>query len=130
MKFGEIIDYMMENEIVSTIKTNDGKIFITGEMHKPIPSIPDSDSLYMLMITHHTGSIIYKVLELSKSDWEDVNHSTESQTIPEKEYRYLSYIYEDAFGDIKTSPKEFNSIANVSKRCKYKNESVIMIELH
>ena len=26
MKFGEIIDYMMENEIVSTIKTNDGKI--------------------------------------------------------------------------------------------------------
>ena len=30
MKFGEIIDYMMENEIVSTIKTNDGKIIITG----------------------------------------------------------------------------------------------------
>ena len=93
MKFGEIIDYIMENEIVSTIKTNDGKIFITGEMHKPIPGISNSDSLYMLMITHHTGSIIYKVLELSKSDWEDVNHSTESQTIPEKEYHYLSYIY-------------------------------------
>ena len=130
MKFGEIIDYMMENEIVSTIKTNDGKIFITGEMHEPIPCIPDSDSLYMLMITHHTGSIIYKVLELSKSDWEDVNHSTESQTRPEKEYHYLSYIYEDVHGNIKTSPKKFNSVANISERCKYNNENIITIELH
>ena len=130
MKFGEIIDYMMENEIVSTIKTNDGKIIITGKMNEPHPDIPNSDSLYMLMITHHTGSIIYKVLELSKSDWGDVNYSTENQTKPEEEYRYLSYIYEDAFGDIKTSPKEFNSIANISKRCKYNNENIIMIELH
>ena len=130
MKFGEIIDYMMENEIVSTIKTNDGKIIIRGEMHEPHPDIPNSNSLYMLTITHITGAIIYKVLELSKPNWEDVNYSTESQTKPEEKYRYLSYIYEDAFGDIKTSPKEFNSIANISKRCKYKNESVIMIELH
>ena len=130
MKLGEIIDYMMENEIVSTIKTNDGKIIITGEMHEPIPGIPDSNSLYMLTITHNTGAIIYKVLELSKPNWEDVNYSTESQTKPEEEYRYLSYIYEDTFGDIKTSPKEFNSIANISKRCKYKNENIIMIELH
>ena len=130
MKFGEIIDYMMENEIVSTIKTNDGKIFITGEMHKPIPGISNSDSLYMLMITHHTGSIIYKVLELSKSDWEDVNHSTESQTIPEKEYHYLSYIYEDVFGERKTSVKEFNSIANIKRRCQYEGSSIVMIELH
>ena len=130
MKLGEIIDYMMENEIVSTIKTNDGKIFITGEMHEPIPGIPDSDSLYMLMITHHTGSIIYKVLELSKSDWEDVNYSTESQTIPEKEYRYLSYIYEDVFGERKTSVKEFNSIANIKRRCQYEGSSIVMIELH
>ena len=30
MKFGEIIDYMMENEIVSTIKTNDGKLLLEG----------------------------------------------------------------------------------------------------
>ena len=130
MKLGEIIDYMMENEIVSTIKTNDGKIIITGEMHGPHSDIPDSNSLYMLTITHHTGPIIYKVLELSKPDWEDVNQSTESQTKPEEEYRYLSYICEDAFGDVKTSPKEFNSIANISKRCKYKNENIIMIELH
>lgn len=130
MKFGEIIDYMMENEIVSTIKTNDGKIFITGEMHEPIPGIPDSDSLYMLMITHHTGSIIYKVLELSKSDWEDVNQSTESQTIPEKEYRYLSYIYEDVFGERKTSVKEFNSVANIKRRCQYEGSNIVMIELH
>src|SRR5699024_1005593 len=87
MEFGEIIDYMMENEIVSTIKTNDGKIIITGEIHRPHPDIPNSNSLYMLTITHHTGSIIYKVLELSKPDWEDVNQSTESQTKPEEEYR-------------------------------------------
>ena len=73
MKFGEIIDYMMENEIVSTIKTNDGKIIITGEIHRPHPDIPNSNSLYMLTITHHTGVIIYKVLELSKPNWEDVN---------------------------------------------------------
>ena len=31
MKFGEIIDYMMENEIVSTIKTNDGKLLLQGK---------------------------------------------------------------------------------------------------
>src|SRR5699024_4396630 len=130
MKLGKIIDYMMENEVVSTIKTNDGKIIITGEIHRPHPDIPNNNSLYMLTITHHTGAIIYKVLELSKSDWEDVNHSIESQTKPEEEYRCLSYIYEDVFGNIKTSPKEFNSVANISKRCKYKNESVIMIELH
>ena len=78
MKFGEIIDYMMENEIVSTIKTNDGKIIITGEMHGPHPDIPNSNSLYMLTITHNTGAIIYKVLELSKPNWKDVNYSTES----------------------------------------------------
>ena len=130
MKLGEIIDYMMENEIVSAIKTNDGNVIINGEIHRPHPDIPNSNSLYMLTITHHTGAIIYKVLELSKPDWERFNHSTESQTKPEEEYRYLSYIYENAFGDVKTSPKEFNSIANISKRCKYKNENIIMIELH
>ena len=130
MKFGEIIDYMMENEIVSTIKTNDGKIIITGEMHEPIPDIPNSNTLYMLTITHNTAVITYKVLELSKPDWERINHSMDRKTKPEEHYRYLSYIYEDAFGDIKTSPKEFNSIANISKRCKYKNENIIMIELH
>ena len=93
MKFGEIIDYMMENEIVSTIKTNDGKIIITGEMHGPHPDIPNSNSLYMLTITHDTGAIIYKVLELSKPNWEDVNHSTESQTRPEKNIIiYLIYM--------------------------------------
>ena len=130
MKLGETIDYMMENEIVSTIKTNDGNVIINGEMHGCHSDIPNSNTLYMLTITLNTAVITYKVLELSKPDWEDVNYSTESQTKPEEEYRYLSYIYEDAFGDIKTSPKEFNSIANISKRCKYKNESVIMIELH
>ena len=130
MKLGEIIDYMMENEIVSTIKTNDGNIIINGKMHGRHSNIPNSNTLYMLTITLNTAVITYKVLELSKPDWEDVNQSTESQTKPEEHYRYLSYIYEDAFGDIKTSPKEFNSIANISKRCKYKNESVIMIELH
>ena len=130
MKLGEIIDYMMENEIVSTIKTNDGKTFITGEMHGCHSDIPNSNTLYILVIALDTGAITYKILELSKPDWEDVNYSTESQTKPEEEYRYLSYIYEDTFGDIKTSLKEFNSIANISKRCKYKNESIIMIELH
>ena len=130
MKLGEIIDYMMENEIVSTIKTNDGNVIINGEIHRPHPDIPNSNTLYMLVIALNTGSITYKVLELSKPDWERINHSMDRKTKPEEEYRYLSYIYEDAFGDVKTSPKEFNSIANISKRCKYKNESVIMIELH
>ena len=130
MKLGEIIDYMMENEIVSTIKTNDGNVIINGEMHGRLSNIPNSNSLYMLTITHHTGAIIYKVLELSKPNWEDVNYSTESQTKPEEEYRYLSYIYEDAFGDVKTSPKEFNSIANIDRRCKYNGITLIMINLH
>src|SRR5699024_7621047 len=130
MKCGEIIDYMMENEIVSTIKTNDGNVIINGEMHGPHPDIPDSNSLYMLTITHNTGAIIYKVLELSKPNWEDVNYSTESQTKPEEEYRCLSYIYEDVFGNIKTSPKEFNSVANIDRRCKYNGNTLIMINLH
>ena len=130
MKLGETIDYMMENEIVSTIKTNDGKTFITGEMHGCHSDIPNSNTLYILVIALDTGAITYKILELSKPDWERFNHSMDSQIKPEEEYRYLSYIYEDAFGDIKTSPKEFNSIANISKRCKYKNENIIMIELH
>ena len=130
MKFGEIIDYMMENEIVSTIKTNDGNVIINGEMHGCHSDIPNSNTLYMLTITLNTAVITYKVLELSKPNWERINHSMDRKTKPEEEYRYLSYIYEDAFGDIKTSPKEFNSIANISKRCKYKNENIIMIELH
>ena len=130
MKLGETIDYMMENEIVSTIKTNDGNVIINGEMHGCHSDIPNSNTLYMLTITLNTAVITYKVLELSKPDWERINHSMDRKTKPEEEYRYLSYIYEDAFGDVKTSPKEFNSIANISKRCKYKNESIIMIELH
>ena len=69
MKLGEIIDYMMENEIVSTIKTNDGNIIINGKMHGRHSNIPNSNTLYMLTITHHTGAIIYKVLELSKPNW-------------------------------------------------------------
>ena len=40
MKLGEIIDYMMENEIVSTIKTNDGNVIINGEMHGRHSNIP------------------------------------------------------------------------------------------
>ena len=83
MKLGEIIDYMMENEIVSTIKTNDGNVIINGEMHGPHPDIPNSNTLYMLVIALNTGAITYKILELSKSDWETFNYSTERQTKPE-----------------------------------------------
>lgn len=129
MKFGEIIDYMMENEIVSTIKTNDGKAIIEGEKYTHA-DITNSKSLYMLTVTCSTGVVSYQILELSKLDWEKVNHSTESQTTPEKEYRYLSYIYEDVFGKIKTSPKEFNSVANIKRRCQYEGSSIVMIELH
>ena len=130
MKLGEIIDYMMENEIVSTIKTNDGNVIINGEMHGRHSNIPNSNTLYMLTITLNTAVITYKVLELSKPDWEDVNQSTESQTKPEEEYRYLSYIYEDVFGNIKTSPREFNSVANIDRRCKHNGVTLIMINLH
>ena len=130
MKFGEIIDYMMENEIVSTIKTNDGKIIITGEMHEPIPGIPDSNSLYMLTITHDTGAITYKVLELSKPNWEDVNHSTENELNLDTTYRDLSYEYEDVFGEHKISVKEFNSVTNINRRCKYNGDKLIIINSH
>lgn len=130
MKFGEMIDYMMENEIVSTIKTNDGKIIITGEMHGPHPDIPNSNSLYMLTITHNTGAIIYKVLELSKPNWEDVNHSTENKPNLDTTYRDLSYEYEDVFGEHKISVKEFNSVANIDRRCKYNGDKLITINFH
>lgn len=78
MKLGEIIDYMMENEIVSTIKTNDGNVIINGEMHGRHSNIPNSNTLYMLTITFNTAVITYKVLELSKPDWDRINHSMEN----------------------------------------------------
>lgn len=130
MKLGETIDYMMENEIVSTIKTNDGNVIINGEMHGPHPDIPDSNALYMLVIALNTGAITYKILELSKSNWERVSHSMDKQTKPEEYYRYLSYEYEDTFGNRKTSPREFNSVANIDRRCKYNKNTLIMINLH
>ena len=130
MKLGETIDYMMENEIVSTIKTNDGNVIINGEMHGCHSDIPDSNTLYMLVIALNTGAITYKILELSKPDWERVNHSMDRQTKPEEYYRYLSYEYEDTFGNRKTSPREFNSVANIDRRCKYNGNTLIMINLH
>lgn len=130
MKFGEITDYMMDNEIVSTIKTNDGKIIIRGEMHGPHPDISNSNSLYMLTITHDTGAITYKVLELSKPNWEDVNYSIENKLSPDTMYRNLSYEYVNVFGERKTSVREFNSIANIDRRCKYNGDNLIMINLH
>ena len=130
MKLGEVIDYMMENEIVSTIKTNDGNVIINGEMHGRHSNIPNSNTLYMLTITLNTAVITYKVLELSKPDWERVNHSMNRQTKPEEYYRCLSYEYEDTFGNRKTSPREFNSVANIDRRCKYNGNTLIMINLH
>lgn len=79
MKFGETIDYMMENEIVSTIKTNDGNVIINGEMHGCHSDILDSNTLYMLVIALNTGVITYKILELSKPDWEMFNYSMENR---------------------------------------------------
>ena len=130
MKLGEIIDYMMDNEIVSTIKTNDWKIIIRGEMHGPHPDIPNSNSLYMLTITHDTGAITYKVLELSKPNWEDVNYSTENKLKLDRIYRNLSYEYENVFGERKTSVREFNSIANINRRCEYNGDKLITINFH
>ena len=130
MKLGETIDYMMENEIVSTIKTNDGNVIINGEMHGSHSNIPNSNTLYMLTITLNTAVITYKILELSKPDWERFNHSMNRQTKPEEYYRCLSYEYEDTFGNRKTSPREFNSVANIDRRCKYNGITLIMINLH
>lgn len=130
MKFGEIIDYMMENEIVSTIKTNDGKTIITGEMHGRHSNIPNSNTLYMLTITLNTAVITYKVLELSKPDWERINHSMENQRSFDEAYRNLSYEYENVFGEHKTSVREFNNISNIKRRCKYNGDKLITINLH
>ena len=130
MKLGEIMDYMMENEIVSTIKTNDGNVIINGEMHGRHSNIPNSNTLYMLTIALNTGTITYKILELSKPDWKRFNRSMDSQIKPEEYYRCLSYEYEDTFGNRKTSPREFNSVANIDRRCKYNGNTLIMINLH
>ncbi len=130
MKFGEITDYMMENEIVSTIKTNDGKIIIRGEMHGLHSNIPNSNTLYMLTITLNTEVITYKVLELSKPDWERVNHSTENKLKLDRIYRNSSYEYENVFGERKTSVREFNSTANINRRCEYNGDKLITINFH
>ena len=130
MKFGEIIDYMMENEIVSTIKTNDGNVIINGEMHGRHSNIPNSNTLYMLTITLNTAVITYKVLELSKPNWEDVNYSTDNKVKLDRIYRNLLYEYENVFGERKTSVREFNSIANINRRCEYNGDKLITINFH
>ena len=130
MKFGEIIDYMMENEIVSTIKTNDGNVIINGEMHGCHSNIPNSNTLYMLTITLNTAVITYKVLELSKPNWEDVNYSTDNKVKLDRIYRNLLYEYENVFGERKTSVREFNSIANINRRCEYNGDKLITINFH
>lgn len=130
MELGEIIDYMMENEIVSTIKTNDGNVIINGEMHGRHSNIPNSNTLYMLTITLNTAVITYKVLELSKPDWERINYSMENQRSLDKVHRNLSYEYENIFGEHKTSVREFNNISNIKRRCKYNGDKLITINLH
>ena len=130
MELGEIIDYMMENEIVSAIKTNDGNVIINGEMHGRHSNIPNSNTLYMLTITLNTAVITYKVLELSKPNWEDVNYSTENKLKLDRIYRNLSYEYENVFGERKTSVREFNSIANINRRCEYNGDKLITINFH
>ena len=130
MKLGETIDYMMENEIVSTIKTNDGNVIINGEMHGRHSNIPNSNTLYMLVIALNTGAITYKILELSKPDWKMFNYSMENQRNLDKVYRNLSYEYENTFGEYKTSIREFNNISNIKRRCKYNGDKLITINLH
>lgn len=130
MKLGEIIDYMMENEIVSTIKTNDWNAIIRGEMHGRHSDIPNSNTLYMLTVTLDTGVITYKILELSKPDWKIFNYSTEDHLNFDKTYRNLSYEYENVFGERKTSVREFNSIANINRRCEYNGDKLITINFH
>lgn len=130
MKLGETIDYMMENEIVSTIKTNDGNTIIRGEMHGLHSNIPNSNTLYMLVIALNTGAITYKILELSKPDWKMFNYSTEDHLNFDKVHRNLSYEYENVFGEYKTSVREFNSISNIKGRCEYNGDKLITINFH
>ena len=51
-------------------------------------------------------------------------------TYPDSTYRWLSYEYEDRYGNRKTSPREFNSVANIDRRCKHNGSTLIMINLH
>lgn len=129
MKLGEIIDYMMENEIVSTIKTNDGKAIIEGELHTDV-NFPNDKPLYKLKITRIVNPMTFKILELSKTNWKAINYSTENKLSPDTMYRNLSYVYENVFGERKVSVREFNSIANIARRCKYNGDNLIMINLN
>ena len=129
MKLGEIIDYMMENEIVSTIKTNDGNVIINGELHTDI-NFPNDNPSYKLNITRIVNPMTFKILELSKTNWEAVNYSTENKLSPDTIYRNLSYEYENVFGEHKTSVREFNNISNIKRRCKYNGYKLITTNLH
>lgn len=51
-------------------------------------------------------------------------------TYPDSTYRWLSYEYEDRYGNRKKSAKEYNNIENIKRRCQYKGYSIIMVELH
>lgn len=129
MKLGEIIDYMMENEIVSTIKRKDIDSTIIGGFIKSDLHTSNSEEEYTVTVVLHAGAVSYPIIQIRKNDWGIFNNESDNKTFPDSSYRWLSYEYEDVFSNKKTSVKEFNSILNIKRRCEYDGSSIIMINL-
>lgn len=123
MKLGKTIDYMMENRYEGTIENQ--HIICKGEYFYP----EEDFCLYHVKMFRQVTLGKIPICDINEVEWEefnDVNITTHSDST----YRWLSYEYEDRYGSRKKSVKEYNSIKNIERRCRYKGYSIVMIELH
>ena len=123
MKFGEIIDYMMESRQEETVES--GNITCKGEYFYP----EEGFCYYRIQMFREMKLGTFKILEVNETEWEEFNNAN-IITYPDKSYCYLSYEYEDRYGNRKKSVKEYNNIKNIKRRCEYEGSNIIMINLH
>ena len=123
MKLGETIDYMMENRYEGTIENQ--YIICKGEYFYPEEDI----YFYRVVMSRQVTLGKIPICDINEVEWEEFNDAN-TTTYPDSTYRWLSYEYEDRYGNRKKSTKEYNSIENIKSRCEYEENSIIMVELH
>lgn len=123
MKLGKIIDFMMENKYETIIESK--HIMCKGKYFYPEEDI----CLYHVKIFRQSALGKIPVYDINEVEWEEFNDAN-TTTYPDSTYRWLSYEYEDRYGNRKKSTKEYNSIENIKRRGEYEENNIIMVELH
>ena len=112
MKLGETIDYMMENRYEGIIENQ--HIICKGEYF-----YPEEDFCYYHVDMFRKEKLRkVSMCNINELEWEEFN-DVNTTTYPDSTYRWLSYEYEDRYGNRKKSTKEYNSIENIKRRCQY-----------